>query len=53
MSFLDSAMSDLEEQFLEWRIELGEYTERVVYLETFLATWGTRKMISKELSAVR
>jgi len=32
MSFLDSAMNDLEKQFINGEIELGEYTERVVYL---------------------
>ena len=40
MSFLDSAMSDLEKQFTNGEIELGEYTERVVYLRNISRDLG-------------
>ncbi len=41
MSFLDSAMSDLEKQFTNGEIELGEYTERVVYLRNISRDLGS------------
>jgi len=33
LAFLDTAMNDLEKQFMEGTIQLGEYTERMTYLK--------------------
>ena len=47
LAFLDTAMNDLEKQFMEGTIQLGEYTERMTYLknltDSFTDTLGDLK----------
>ncbi|MFA5457990.1 MAG: transglycosylase SLT domain-containing protein [Synergistaceae bacterium] len=47
LAFLDTAMNDLEKQFMEGTIQLGEYTERMTYLknltDSFSDTLGDLK----------